>query len=1338
MTYNRPITIFLKSITCLAVFVIVIQYCLPIQAAIAPERDVIIIDNQDRSDNPSWKTIWDEARMFSRNGKLEEAKKKYNKLLNVKPNIEEAKWEYCKVLVELKDWSDASMILESLLEIDPNRTDYLLKAGMVALKNKKYQPAVKYFGQVYRKRPFGPLAVEALEGVISGLEGMGKKQEAFPLQQQLYLRNPNNQKALLQLARLAKDLGWMEKAGFYYSSLVAKFKVEDGILIEAAFVYEKQNKEDKALYYQLKYLANHPKYLPFQKIVADYYLKSGKKRSALPHLLVLNEQGEGGDALLLQIADIYLKEKDRPDKALFYLEKFQRKHPDDQVIVKKIEHIQTKLAKDLLSIVLNDGADMLWSDLEKITLNRKAIFETMADLLAHREKDKELLQVLEIIHAHYPQDMKIVWRLAELAFKKQKYKECYDYLILIDKSGKQFPRYLSLKAQVEDLLGYQYEELSTFSQMLKENPDNLHARKIALKLAGNLGLVKVLQKLFLETPPSIKDKKALEELEKYYIDGLIENRMFSNVMGTYHKILSRFSKNDKRGVNLKIRLAEGFYKEGQTFLAEQMLREIIGENVGVAKALEKLSQMAFEGGNLDWGKAWLYLLSQKTGVDLRGNDYVHWPEEVFYQKVELFVAERRFETAIMMLRDYLDQLTKYSVVNSKELKFKARVNLCRILFKNGQYEEAKSLIHDLLENPPEQIELIVILDKIKNIQAREENSKKKIGYDVDVSKLKPFPKFQAALYEFEYGSLKRADRLVHSYLHMVPSSVNAKILEGKIFVTQKKFDKALKIYNNLSKEYPKEAFFRNQIMELEFKQGNFKKLVREIPSETTKLPLYVSNSYEITTENDLYRRRLLLARSLWAEGQLEASIKVYESLLKTSVQKIFLQKIDSIKTGFHFSPLKRSLWDKMTFSNTQDDDPMVAVMEPLFVGNHMGQPINLITANLYEKYRWQKLVQNELSAKQAVKRRDYHQAEKEYKALIKKGDSDETIYDLAKVYSRLELYGKEGELYERLKNKGSEYPELDALVKQNALKRLPRMSFDFLFLDEKGRDGYIDIRKRSGGIEGWRMPAFNQELDVRAERNYYISSDSSQTIWTSKINGTYTINLSDDTDFLINLGGKFANSDANFLYKLQLKGRMNEFLSGDIAVGQAEVEDTIQALRDGIYYRDFGAGLKIDSFPRMFMGGDFRYREYTDENHQNRYHFWASYDLFGEVSFLQLKYDYTSLQNSKNNLGHDISLTTDLISGDLPYWSPNSYWQHMLTVRFKHNIDTENITHTSPSYYTLDYSFGYETNSEVINSVGFNIFLEMNRHFLLKGNFNYSDSGVYRMNTGMLSVIYRW
>jgi hypothetical protein len=130
------------------------------------------------------------------------------------------------------------------------------------------------------------------------------------------------------------------------------------------------------------------------------------------------------------------------------------------------------------------------------------------------------------------------------------------------------------------------------------------------------------------------------------------------------------------------------------------------------------------------------------------------------------------------------------------------------------------------------------------------------------------------------------------------------------------------------------------------------------------------------------------------------------------------------------------------------------------------------------------------------------------------------------------MYGKEGELYEKLKKSGPEYPELDEMVRQNTLKRMPRVSLDCSYLNEEGRNGYIDIKKTTCGVEGWRMPAFDQEVDVRVDRNAFQSSETREEVWSTRIIGTYKINISDETDTLLKFGGNFANEDANSLFKL--------------------------------------------------------------------------------------------------------------------------------------------------------------------------------------------------------------
>jgi len=291
-----------------------------ISAATAQPRDNIII--LDTPSLPAWKILWDDAREFVHRRDYILAAKTYAELLKLKPLVEEIRWEYCNVLVELNDWISASELIENLLETDDSRDDYLLLAGKISVENKEYKRAVEYYSRVYDADPTGPLSITALKGLIDGLEGFGKKDAAFPLMERLYQRTPNDKELLQKLAGTAQDLGDLAKAKEYYAALVGQFSTDESTLMRASSAFEKSGAEKDALAIWEKYLEKHPGYIPFHKKIADYYMLIGKSRSALPHILYMIEKGVEDDDLLLVAGRILLHDEGRPDKALQYLEQY--------------------------------------------------------------------------------------------------------------------------------------------------------------------------------------------------------------------------------------------------------------------------------------------------------------------------------------------------------------------------------------------------------------------------------------------------------------------------------------------------------------------------------------------------------------------------------------------------------------------------------------------------------------------------------------------------------------------------------------------------------------------------------------------------------------------------------------------------------------------------------------------------------------------------------------------------------------------------------------------------------------------------------------------------------
>ena len=60
------------------------------------------------------------------------------------------------------------------------------------------------------------------------------------------------------------------------------------------------------------------------------------------------------------------------------------------------------------------------------------------------------------------------------------------------------------------------------------------------------------------------------------------------------------------------------------------------------------------------------------------------------------------------------------------------------------------------------------------------------------------------------------------------------------------------------------------------------------------------------------------------------------------------------------------------------------------------------------------------------------------------------------------------------------------------------------------------------------------------------------------------------------------------------------------------------------------------------------------------------------------------------------------------------------------------------SYFSFDYSYGYEEDFNQLHAFDVNIFLEMDRHFLLKGNVNHINGDDYEETFAVFSLIYRW
>jgi hypothetical protein len=215
-------------------------------------------------------------------------------------------------------------------------------------------------------------------------------------------------------------------------------------------------------------------------------------------------------------------------------------------------------------------------------------------------------------------------------------------------------------------------------------------------------------------------------------------------------------------------------------------------------------------------------------------------------------------------------------------------------------------------------------------------------------------------------------------------------------------------------------------------------------------------------------------------------------------------------------------------------------------------------------------------------------------------------------------------------------------------------------------------------------------------------------------------------------------SNGRIIHKIAIKGQLDEYFHTYIEWGKSVVDDTVMALQQGITHQGVEAGLSCETPQGLTFGGDFRHRNYSDSNTQNKFHGYSSYGLFGESVHLSLRYDYQTFKNTETNQ-LNLQAAEAQPQDILFYWSPSSFSENLLTLHFQHDfLGYQQGAKRKISYYALDNAIGYDDLESLSYSGKFDIFLEINPHFLLKGNFTLAKSDVFEEKGILFSLHYRW
>ncbi len=907
------------------------------------ERQVVV---EKEKEVPDWKTKWDEVRSLVRQNRITGAAKGYSELLNMKSNIEEARWEYLQLLIRLKNWDLASNLVDSLIERNPQSMDYRLRGGDIALQRKEFERAIKYFGCVFNTIPNSSSGLSALEGLVNALQGLGRIEKALPLLEHMYVRQGHGADLLTELATMAMQYGLMNKAAHYYSVLIDKYTVDDRIVFQAANIHDKIGKQDKAVHYWKNYLKNHPKYLPFQKKISDYYLTKKESNKALPHLLVLLTNGENTDDLLVQIGKIYLHDQKRPDKALYYFQEYLKKFPDNKTIISEISKIQTVLANDFISIVENDGAWMLWKDLARLTPDRMAIYLSMVEALEGLGKEDEMYEIVKIIQKHVPDNQKALLYLSEIELNRGKLDVSIKYFNKVAKSSSNKKQYLLIQARIQEHSGNELSSLNNYAQYLHSDPENIEILKKCLDLSGRLGLVSKLKYFYQVLEKHIQDDGILVDIQKQYLTYLRENHFFTESEKAYDEIISKVGNDPIKTAELLFLRADFFYNQGLSFEAEQLLRRVLISNVRTKDALLKLIDFSLKGKERQHGWDWFSLLRvNNQNIHSKGVDVSQQDPEVTFMQAKLLSNEERVDEAISLLKNTVFIQGK-DKKRSKILRKKTVLYLIWLYMKKGEYEKGLKLVKKVIFQYPNDLEARALKNRIRSVLKGKETLSCR---DCSFSKL-----LQLARYELKFGGLKNGLKLTTEALKRVKKSVSARVLKAKLLIKDGQFEAAIVVFNDLILEFPNNMFFQISLLEIEFNRGNTSGILK-MYSEHLPIKMSVKDS----ARGFAAIKNMILARSLLAVGQKTEALDVYNSMIHIAIEDMLVQKIQNADISVALPKRKKSFWDIITFSQPEKYNLTETVMTPTFVGKHLGKLIDIITTELYAEYRWQKLIVSE-------------------------------------------------------------------------------------------------------------------------------------------------------------------------------------------------------------------------------------------------------------------------------------------------------------------------------------------------------------------------------------------
>ena len=1361
-----------------------------------PEQKIIVEDEA-----PQWKVLWDQARESALQGDFDTALHQYKALLVLKSNLEEARWELARLLMYMKHWGEAADFLELLIESAPGNTLYINALGKVMWEMGQYERSVDLFKKVHDKIPSDQTA---LAGLVEGLIKLGRKDEALPYLEQFTMQEPTNRGVRRYLAFLLYESENYEMAKTHLTILSRNEDVELDVLYLTAKTYEHLGLEQQASIYWERFLAREPDNIEANKFLAKHYEKMKQADRALSHLQAVLAYNPEDGASYVRLGEMHEKAGEYDKALSYYEKYLQLYPDDPEIrqrlaginaaIMNKIpiktstqeypapdEQDQTEklkevirnlvtsghyedviplyrqllvmspedheileaLANDLIIIGKNKGNDAMLEFLSDIILDNISIYRSMADLLRQMEREEELVAVLHEIHDLDPADDLTTQELAILSLHRGEWLLSHKYFAQLSESFCTNSLCLEARASLKEKLNLPAQRLQDYEALLKQQPGRNEIRLAAIDLAAQMGLLDrvVFHAGYLQVSPADSENYEFKILlaDAYRYSGYL-----SRAVERYNNIIEQASGNKDAAIqNVRIRawlgMAESHEQLGLPYEAEQDLRRALVLEEYRIPILEALFHLFLRNGRIAESEVWLQTINrERDGAqqDIPTQISPAWKIEVL--QAEMYSAAGNYGLAADHYRQAESMLPGYE--NNKALAREAGVaepgfgiqqQLAESLLHAHEYAEAEQIVLGLKNNHEGELELLVLLEQIYLAWGKGDNAAI-IAEEAGEYAAQDFGRQLnlARLYN-KYKDITRQSETAEKAAAMEPESLAAKHLLVGALIQQGEYYAALELLDHFLKNYPENTWFLSQQAGLLAKVGNFQQAL--------------AVAEMILAENPERRDIVLLqARILWEMNRWKDSVSLYESIVNPPVEELLEKKIQEESLTVEQSTTKNSWWEVVTFSDGTPLTISQVVMSPQQAADftESGQSINSVAAVNYALYRWQDRFNKELSVRRSVMRREYYHAANKLENNIKEfGSNDFLLYDLAGLYSKLERLNDEASLYRKIEAQNAYFPGLSEAAQRNNLKRRPTIFLAYVMHYDDGWDGYMGVRQEIFQGGGQYYKTTNQEWNFDIARINYESTQNAQNLLGWRTLLTYDVKLSQVLG--LSLGGgvhKLANVyDDTPLWSGIFTGKIADEMRAVFSAKQDVVPDTIASLKRNIKRRDYKIELMFDLFPRLLLGGYYDLIDYSDSNWTHNYTFWASYIIWPEPTLLKISYDYDFYDSHEGQIPGTPS-DDGFAPNDHPYWSPVNYWITRFSIYFKHQLSNDTLARGVPSYYVIEYSFGYDSEDNDLHEFKASLNFEIAKNYVLSASYGFMnlDVDVYKHKEALISLMYRF